>query len=170
MLCPVVRLEHSKKVRELLYRRILRAWRHNTKKADASHIHDDRYYTEAEINKKFSMTYLGTEHGILVLNPDVCSGATITATYTANMAHIAITAHLSVALTGYARHVIGWLQEPVKASGQAYGIAVIQGTRDAIVIETDQTGAVTVWGYGAPDVAAGAALSGGLSFPLYNKL
>ena len=31
MLCPVVRLEHSKKVRELLYRRILRAWRHNTK-------------------------------------------------------------------------------------------------------------------------------------------
>ena len=31
MLCPAVGLEHSKKVRELLYRRILRAWGHNTK-------------------------------------------------------------------------------------------------------------------------------------------
>ena len=31
MLCPAVGLEHSKKVRELLYRRVLRAWRHNTK-------------------------------------------------------------------------------------------------------------------------------------------
>ena len=30
MLCPAVGLEHSKKVRELLYRRILRAWGHNT--------------------------------------------------------------------------------------------------------------------------------------------
>lgn len=30
MLCPAVGLEHSKKVRELLYRRVLRAWRHNT--------------------------------------------------------------------------------------------------------------------------------------------
>lgn len=34
MLCPAVGLEHSKKVRELLYRRVLRAWRHNTNKLD----------------------------------------------------------------------------------------------------------------------------------------
>ena len=170
MLCPAVGLEHSKKVRELLYRRILRAWGHNTKKADASHIHDDRYYTEAEINYKMQSAWQGNETGITVINSAVASSLTASVSYSGNICHVDFTVHLASPLTGYGRPVVGWLQEPCRPAYTAFGICVIQGTRNAVMCEVAPDGGIILWGYGGPDIAAGSRLSGCICYPLNNKL
>ena len=67
MLCPAAGIEHSKKVRELLYRRVLRAWRHNTKLT--SHNHDGRYPT----NYGYTTIKLRPGSKILQANANVMS-------------------------------------------------------------------------------------------------
>lgn len=142
----------------------------NTKKADASHIHDDRYYTEAEINYKMQSAWQGNETGITVINSAVASSLTASVSYSGNICHVDFTVHLASPLTGYGRPVVGWLQEPCRPAYTAYGICVIQGTRNAVMCEVAPDGGIILWGYGGPDIAAGSRLSGCICYPLNNKL
>ena len=56
MLCPAVGLEHSKKVRELLCKRILRTWRHNTKLTNLHFLGTTLFNGEAHYNQTYQAT------------------------------------------------------------------------------------------------------------------
>lgn len=137
----------------------------NTNSSKIGHIHDERYYTEAEVNNKFTCEYfLDT----IIRSENMTNSLTSTIIRSAGICSITITGTIKNAVIDYNYCTIGWLPQGFYPANRVYSFGVIQGSSKAVIVDIKQDGTINVWGFGSNEIKNGDSIAIGATYPVNN--
>ena len=137
----------------------------NTNSSKNGHIHDERYYTEAEVNNKFTCEYfLDT----IIRSENMTNSLTSTIIRSAGICSITITCTIKNAVIDYNYCTIGWLPQGFYPANRVYSFGVIQGSSKAVIVDIKQDGTINVWGFGSNEIKNGDSIAIGATYPVNN--
>ena len=137
----------------------------NTNSSKIGHIHDERYYTEAEVNNKFTCEYfLDT----IIRSENMTNSLTSTIIRSAGICSITITCTIKNAVIDYNYCTIGWLPQGFYPANRVYSFGVIQGSSKAVIVDIKHDGTINVWGFGSNEIKNGDSIAIGATYPVNN--